>query len=94
MDRAKATVVLMALDTSGANRRYKQRDFTSSAHRNIERYQSLKLILAMPKIPAFDRREASCRRSTIALFRPEFAPWRASAAERDNIGKQTIQSNL
>ncbi|MGO6903334.1 hypothetical protein ACCS96_23975, partial [Rhizobium ruizarguesonis] len=48
--------------------------FTSSAHRSIERYQDLKLILAMPKIPAFDRREASCRRSTIAYSDPGLRP--------------------
>jgi hypothetical protein len=75
-------------------RTLKTTHFTSSAHRNIERYQNLKLILAMSKIPAFDRREASCGRSTIALFRPQFVPRRACAAERDSIGKQNIQFDL
>lgn len=67
---------------------------TSSAHRNIERYQNLRSILAMPKIPTFARREAYCRRSTIALLRPQFALWRASTAQRDSIAKQNIQSNF
>ncbi|WP_222001018.1 hypothetical protein [Rhizobium laguerreae] len=78
------------IEYSRGKQTLKHRELTSSAHKNIERSQNLKSILAKPKIPTFDRREASCGRSTNSLFRAQFAPWRATAAERDGIGKQNI----